>query len=62
MDDNPLIHHSSINIGYRYWVKTHDYYAIQYAAKLAVFKALKNADITIPFPQRDVHLIPQPNS
>lgn len=53
---------SSINIGYRYWVKTHNYYAIQYAANLEVFKALKRANITIPFPQRDVHLIPQGES
>jgi small conductance mechanosensitive channel len=50
---------SSINIGYRYWVKTHNYYSIQYAANLEVFKALKRANITIPFPQRDVHLIAQ---
>lgn len=52
---------SSINIGYRYWVRTHNYYSIQYAANLEVFKALKKANITIPFPQRDVHLIPQSN-
>lgn len=48
---------SSINIGYRYWVKTNDYYQIQYAANLEVFKALKSANIPIPFPQRDVHIV-----
>ena len=46
---------SSINTEYRYWVKTNDYYPIQYAANLEVFKALKDADI--PIPQGDVHLI-----
>ncbi len=48
---------SSINIGYRYWVKTSDYYPIQYAVNLGVFKALKKANIVIPFPQRDVHIV-----
>ncbi len=52
---------SSINIGYRYWVKTHDYYAIQYAANLEVLKSLKKANISIPFPQRDVRLISEPD-
>ena len=28
---------SSINIGYRYWVKTKDYYPIQFAANLEIF-------------------------
>jgi len=54
--------HSSINIAYRYWIKTSDYYPIQYAANLAVFKALENASITIPFPQRDVHIVSQQNT
>ena len=48
---------SSINIGYRYWVKTKDYYPIQYAANLEIFKALKSENITIPFPQRDVRIV-----
>ena len=48
---------SSINIAYRYWVKTSDYYPIQYVVNLAVFKALKDASIAIPFPQRDVHIV-----
>tara|TARA_B110000037_G_scaffold51006_1_gene62625 strand:- start:546 stop:1376 length:831 start_codon:yes stop_codon:yes gene_type:complete len=48
---------SSIDIGYRYWVPTKCYYNIQYSVNLAVFKALKASAITIPFPQRDVHMI-----
>lgn len=48
---------SSINIGYRVWVPTCAYHRQRYALNLAVFQALKTAKITIPFPQRDVHLI-----
>ena len=48
---------SSINIGYRVWVPTHRYHRTRYAVNLAVFRALEAAQITIPFPQRDVHLI-----
>ena len=49
---------SSINIGYRVWVPTSSYHSKRFAINLAVYHALKNAKITIPFPQRDVHLIP----
>ena len=48
---------SSINIGYRYWVATRNYYSIQYDVNLAVFKALKENGISIPFPQRDVRIV-----
>ena len=48
---------SSINIGYRYWVPTADYHKTLYAANLAVFNALKAANIGIPFPQRDVRIV-----
>jgi len=48
---------SSINIGYRVWVPTNSYHSKRYAINLAVYHALKKANITIPFPQRDVHLI-----
>jgi small conductance mechanosensitive channel len=48
---------SSINIGYRVWVPTNSYHRTRYAVNLAVFRALEAAQITIPFPQRDVHLI-----
>jgi len=49
---------SSINIGYRVWVPTKNYHQKRYQINLAVFRALETAKITIPFPQRDVHLIP----
>lgn len=48
---------SSINIGYRVWVPTEKYHRTRYAINLAIFRALESAKITIPFPQRDVHLI-----
>ncbi len=48
---------SSINIGMRYWVPTGNYYKLQYSVNLDVYKQLKEAGISIPFPQRDVHLI-----
>lgn len=48
---------SSINIGYRVWVPTDKYHRMRYAINRAVFQALKTAEITIPFPQRDVHII-----
>jgi small conductance mechanosensitive channel len=48
---------SSINIGYRVWVPTNAYHRTRYAVNMAVFRALETAKITIPFPQRDVHLI-----
>jgi small conductance mechanosensitive channel len=48
---------SSINIGYRVWVPTKKYHSLRYAINMAIFKALETASITIPFPQRDVHII-----
>ncbi|OEU72885.1 MAG: mechanosensitive ion channel protein MscS [Desulfuromonadales bacterium C00003093] len=51
---------SSINIGLRYWVPTKKYYQTLYRVNLEIHKALAAAQITIPYPQQDVHLIPQP--
>ena len=47
---------SSIDLGMRYWVPTKKYFQTLYRGNLAVHKALQEAQITIPFPQRDVHL------
>lgn len=47
---------SSIDIGIRYWIPTERYYEIRYCANLAIFRALQQANIQIPFPQRDVYL------
>lgn len=48
---------SSVNIGYRYWVPTKQYFQTAYAVNGAVFRALKDAGITIPFPQREVSML-----
>lgn len=48
---------SAINIGYRVWVPTQTYHKTRYKINLAIYHALKEAKINIPFPQRDVHLI-----
>lgn len=47
---------SAINIGYRVWVPTRVYHKTRYKVNLAIYHALKEAKINIPFPQRDVHL------
>ncbi len=48
---------SSINIGFRYWVKTEVYYQTQYKVNLAVFNAFKQNGVAIPFPQREVRIL-----
>lgn len=48
---------SSINIGMRYWVPTKEYYETLYAVNLSIYKKFKEAKITIPYPQRDVHMV-----
>jgi small conductance mechanosensitive channel len=50
---------SSVNIGMRYWVPTEQYFQTLYQANLAVYIALNEAGITIPFPQRDLHMVPE---
>jgi small conductance mechanosensitive channel len=50
---------SSVNIGMRYWVPTKKYFQTLYQANLAVYTALNEAGVTIPFPQRDIHMKPE---
>lgn len=47
---------SSIDLGMRYWVPTKKYFQTLYRGNMAVHKALHEAGITIPFPQREVRL------
>ena len=47
---------SSISIGFRYWVPTKRYIQTLYKVNLAVYKQLKQGNIEIPFPQREVHI------
>ena len=48
---------SSIVIDYRLWVATDRFFELQHAANLAVFRALNDNGIAIPFPQREVRLL-----
>lgn len=48
---------SAIEIGVRYWVPTETYFNNKYQTNLRIFNALKQAGITIPFPQREVRLL-----
>jgi small conductance mechanosensitive channel len=52
---------SAVNIGVRYWAPTRQYVTTLYEVNLAIFNALKEAGITIPFPQRDLHIVSAPN-
>jgi small conductance mechanosensitive channel len=48
---------SSIDIGLRYWVPSKRYFLTLYEVNLAVYQALKEGGVEIPFPQRDVHIV-----
>ena len=48
---------SSINIGIRFWVPTSHYFESRYRANAAIYDALQAANITIPFPQREVRIL-----
>jgi small conductance mechanosensitive channel len=49
---------SAIMIAIRLWTPTQNLYASKFLAYKSIYLALEEAKITIPFPQRDVHLIP----
>lgn len=51
---------SSINIGLRYWVPTKEYYHAMHEVNLAVYRSLKDARITIPYPQREIRFLNKP--
>lgn len=48
---------SSVNFVCRPWVKTRDYWEVYWALTRAVKERFDQEGISIPFPQRDVHLI-----
>jgi small conductance mechanosensitive channel len=48
---------SSINISIRLWTPTINLYSAKFSAYKAIYLALDKANIEIPFPQRDVHMI-----
>lgn len=47
---------SSVNFTFRTWCKCEDYWNVYFDTNEAVKKALDANNITIPFPQRDVHM------
>jgi small conductance mechanosensitive channel len=49
---------SSINFVVRPWVKTPDYWTVWFDVHRAIKEEFDAQGISIPFPQRDVHLIP----
>ncbi len=48
---------SSVNLVFRPWVKTADYWAVRFDLTEGIKNALDGAGISIPYPQQDVHLI-----
>ena len=48
---------SAIVIGIRYWVPTKQYYQVMYRVNQAIYSALKEANIVIPFPRQDIRLV-----
>ena len=48
---------SSVNFLVRPWVNSQDYWPVYFATHEAVKIAFDEAGITIPYPQRDIHLI-----
>jgi small conductance mechanosensitive channel len=47
---------SSVNLVFRPWVKTADYWGVRFDLTESIKNALDEAGISIPFPQQDVHL------
>ena len=47
---------SGIELGIRYWIPTKEYFQIKYRVNSAIFKALQQASITIPYPRQVVQL------
>ena len=47
---------SAITLGIRLWTPTINLYASKYKAYASIYTALDEANIHIPFPQRDVHI------
>ena len=48
---------SSVDIAVRPWVKSADYWAVRSELLENIKRALDNAGLSIPYPQRDLHII-----
>ncbi len=65
-DNEPIVgvekfNDSSIDIGYRYWVPTKSFFKTQYDVNLKILNAINAANITIPFPQREIRVLGDEN-
>lgn len=47
---------SSVNLNMRYWADTGDFWALQFDLNKWTKERLEEAGLSIPFPQRDIHL------
>lgn len=48
---------SGIILGVRYWLPTKKYFQIMYMINMEIYKKLKEAGITIPYPRQDVNIV-----
>lgn len=48
---------SSIDFKIYYWFNREDYFAIQNSMSQNIYNSLKNAGISIPYPQLDIHVV-----
>ena len=51
---------SSVNINMRCWTKSDDFWALKFDLTRNAKAAVEDAGLSIPFPQRDIHIIGQP--
>ncbi len=51
---------SAVNIAYRFWAPTVEYFQTLYEVNKSIFNAFNQAGIKIPYPQRDIRIISQP--
>jgi len=61
-EDQPIVGiqsfaQSSVEIGYRYWVPTKQFFKLQYEVNAQILKAFKTQNISIAFPQREVRIL-----
>jgi len=48
---------SSVNVNLRGWVNAGDYFPVVFDLNKTIKRRLEDAGFTIPFPQRDVHIV-----
>lgn len=48
---------SAINIGVRCWLPTHQFHQCRFKVNMAIWQAVKENGVTIPFPQREVKMV-----